>query len=37
MERGRVIERGTHQELLARHGYYYNLYTMQWQQTESEE
>ena len=32
MERGRVIERGTHQELLARHGYYYNLYTMQWQQ-----
>ncbi|MCB0065687.1 MAG: ATP-binding cassette domain-containing protein, partial [Caldilineaceae bacterium] len=33
MERGRVIERGTHQELLARHGYYYNLYTMQWQQT----
>ena len=37
MERGRVIERGTHQELLARHGYYYNLYTMQWQQTESSE
>ena len=33
MERGRVIEHGTHQELLARHGYYYNLYTMQWQQT----
>ena len=37
MERGRVIERGTHQELLARHGYYYNLYTMQWQQAESHE
>ncbi len=33
----RVIERGTHQELLARHGYYYNLYTMQWQQAESSE
>ena len=31
MERGRIIERGSHQELLAKQGYYYQLYTMQWQ------
>lgn len=30
MERGRVVERGSHQELLAKRGYYYQLYTMQW-------
>jgi ATP-binding cassette subfamily B multidrug efflux pump len=34
MERGRIIERGNHQELLAKQGYYYQLYTMQWQRQE---
>ena len=29
MDRGRIIEQGTHQELLKRHGYYYNLYNSQ--------
>jgi ATP-binding cassette subfamily B protein/subfamily B ATP-binding cassette protein MsbA len=32
MDRGRIVERGTHEELLAARGRYYNLYTMQWQQ-----
>ncbi len=32
MDQGRIVERGTHEELLAQHGRYYNLYTMQWQQ-----
>ncbi len=27
MEQGRIIERGTHDELLAAHGKYYELYT----------
>jgi ATP-binding cassette subfamily B protein len=26
---GRIIERGTHDELLAQHGFYYNLYMSQ--------
>ena len=30
MDQGRIVERGTHEELLAQHGRYYNLYTMQW-------
>jgi ATP-binding cassette, subfamily B, multidrug efflux pump len=30
MDGGRIIEQGTHEELLARGGRYYNLYTMQW-------
>jgi len=32
MDKGRIVERGTHAELLAQHGRYYNLYTMHWQQ-----
>ena len=32
---GRIVEQGTHGELLARRGRYYNLYTMQWAQTET--
>ena len=30
MDHGRIVEMGTHEELLARGGRYYNLYTMQW-------
>lgn len=30
MDEGRIVEQGTHEELLARGGRYYNLYTMQW-------
>jgi len=33
---GRIVEQGTHPELLARRGRYYNLYTMQWMQEETE-
>ena len=29
LDKGRIIERGTHEELLAKKGYYYNLYTLQ--------
>lgn len=32
LDHGRIVERGTHQELLARRGRYFNLYTMQWAQ-----
>ncbi len=30
LDQGRIIEEGTHSELLARRGRYYQLYTMQW-------
>jgi ATP-binding cassette subfamily B protein/subfamily B ATP-binding cassette protein MsbA len=30
LDKGRVVERGTHEELLAKRGRYYKLYTMQW-------
>jgi ATP-binding cassette subfamily B protein/subfamily B ATP-binding cassette protein MsbA len=30
LDNGRIVEQGTHQELLAQKGRYYNLYTMQW-------
>lgn len=30
LDRGRIVETGTHEELLNRQGRYYQLYTMQW-------
>jgi ATP-binding cassette subfamily B protein/subfamily B ATP-binding cassette protein MsbA len=30
MDEGEIVERGTHEELLARRGRYYELYAMQW-------
>jgi ATP-binding cassette subfamily B protein/subfamily B ATP-binding cassette protein MsbA len=33
LDNGRIVERGTHADLLAQKGRYYNLYTMQWAQT----
>ncbi len=35
LDKGRIIESGTHEGLLARKGRYYNLYTMQWAQSET--
>jgi ABC-type multidrug transport system fused ATPase/permease subunit len=32
LDNGRIVEQGTHEELLAGNGRYYNLYTMQWAQ-----
>ena len=29
LDKGRIIERGNHEQLLAKKGYYYNLYTLQ--------
>lgn len=29
LDKGRIIERGTHEQLLAKKGYYYNLYNLQ--------
>jgi len=37
LDNGRIVEMGTHEELLARGGRYYNLYTMQWAEAASEE
>ncbi|MCP4425929.1 MAG: ABC transporter ATP-binding protein [Chloroflexi bacterium] len=33
LDNGRIVERGSHEELLAKKGRYFNLYTMQWAQT----
>ena len=30
MHEGRIVEMGTHDSLMAEHGYYYRLYSMQW-------
>lgn len=35
MDDGRIVEQGTHQQLLAQKGRYYNLYTMQWAQEDA--
>ncbi|MDX1687977.1 MAG: ABC transporter ATP-binding protein [Candidatus Promineifilaceae bacterium] len=37
LDNGRIVEMGTHEELLARGGRYYNLYTMQWAEAASDE
>jgi len=34
LDNGRIVEQGTHKELLAQEGRYYNLYTMQWAQAD---
>jgi ATP-binding cassette subfamily B protein len=31
LQKGEIIERGTHQELLAKHGYYWKLYRLQFE------
>lgn len=35
LDRGQIVEMGTHAQLLAQKGRYYNLYTMQWAMQES--
>ncbi len=35
LDHGRIVEQGTHQELLAKRGRYFNLYTMQWANEQS--
>jgi ATP-binding cassette subfamily B multidrug efflux pump len=37
MDHGRIVEQGSHQELLARHGFYYDLYNSQFVEPLSEE
>jgi ATP-binding cassette subfamily B protein len=36
MDHGEIIERGTHQELLAEQGAYYRLYSLSYQAIEEE-
>ena len=31
LQRGEILEHGNHQELLAKHGYYYKLYKLQFE------
>ena len=35
LDQGRIVEQGDHETLLALHGRYYKLYTMQWAQEET--
>lgn len=35
LDNGQIVEQGTHEELLAAKGRYYNLYTMQWAQPDT--
>lgn len=35
LDHGEIVEQGTHEELLAQRGRYFNLYTMQWSQQEN--
>ena len=32
LDNGRIVEQGTHEELLTQRGRYFHLYTMQWAQ-----
>ncbi len=36
LDKGKIIERGNHEELLAQHGQYYHLYNTQYRRTETE-
>ena len=36
LDNGRIVEQGTHEELLAKQGRYFNLYTMQWAADDSQ-
>jgi ABC-type multidrug transport system fused ATPase/permease subunit len=37
MSLGNIVEQGTHDELMAKGGYYYTLYTMQWREENEDE
>jgi len=36
LDDGRIVEQGTHEELLARGGAYFKLYTLQWREQDAE-
>jgi ABC-type multidrug transport system fused ATPase/permease subunit len=36
LDQGRIVERGSHVELLARRGFYFNLYAMQFRARDEE-